>query len=24
MDDPHWQKYFRPSTLFNATNFENY
>ncbi|MBO0589064.1 conserved phage C-terminal domain-containing protein [Sporosarcina sp. E16_8] len=24
LDDPHWQKYLRPSTLFNATNFENY
>ncbi|KXH86951.1 conserved phage C-terminal domain-containing protein [Sporosarcina sp. HYO08] len=23
-DDPYWQKYLRPSTLFNATNFENY
>ena len=23
-NDPHWQKYLRPSTLFNATNFENY
>jgi uncharacterized phage protein (TIGR02220 family) len=23
-DHPHWQKYLRPSTLFNATNFENY
>ncbi|WP_124069391.1 conserved phage C-terminal domain-containing protein [Filibacter tadaridae] len=24
LGDPHWQKYLRPSTLFNATNFENY
>jgi len=24
LDDSHWQKYLRPSTLFNATNFENY
>ena len=24
LNDPHWQKYLRPSTLFNATNFENY
>ncbi|NYF23632.1 conserved phage C-terminal domain-containing protein [Sporosarcina sp. JAI121] len=24
LDDPHWRKYLRPSTLFNATNFENY
>ncbi|WP_415579429.1 conserved phage C-terminal domain-containing protein [Filibacter tadaridae] len=24
MDDPQWQKYLRPSTLFNAANFENY
>ncbi|MBO0588403.1 conserved phage C-terminal domain-containing protein [Sporosarcina sp. E16_8] len=24
MDDPHWQKYLLPSTLYNATNFENY
>ncbi|WP_318617100.1 conserved phage C-terminal domain-containing protein, partial [Sporosarcina sp. YIM B06819] len=24
LDDPRWQKYLRPSTLFNATNFENY
>ncbi|MCG7337125.1 conserved phage C-terminal domain-containing protein [Sporosarcina sp. ACRSM] len=23
-DDPYWRKYLRPSTLFNATNFENY
>ncbi len=22
--EPHWEKYLRPSTLFNATNFENY
>ena len=24
LGDPHRQKYLRPSTLFNATNFENY
>ncbi len=24
LGDPRWQKYLRPSTLFNATNFENY
>lgn len=24
LNDLHWQKYLRPSTLFNATNFENY
>ncbi|MER2090887.1 MAG: conserved phage C-terminal domain-containing protein [Sporosarcina sp.] len=24
LDDPHWQKYLCPSTLFNARNFENY
>lgn len=24
VDDSHWQTYLRPSTLFNATNFENY
>ncbi|WP_342512107.1 conserved phage C-terminal domain-containing protein [Sporosarcina sp. FSL K6-1522] len=24
LGDPHWQKYLRPSTLFNATKFENY
>ncbi|MDS9471942.1 conserved phage C-terminal domain-containing protein [Sporosarcina pasteurii] len=24
LTDAHWQKYLRPSTLFNATNFENY
>ncbi|XKI10898.1 Phg-2220-C domain-containing protein [Sporosarcina sp. ANT_H38] len=24
LDDPHWQKYLRPSTLVNATNSENY
>ncbi|MBO0603764.1 conserved phage C-terminal domain-containing protein, partial [Sporosarcina sp. E16_3] len=24
LEDSHWQKYLRPSTLFNATNFENY
>ena len=24
LNDPHWKKYLRPSTLFNATNFENY
>jgi len=24
LNDPHWQKYLRPSTLFNATHFENY
>jgi hypothetical protein len=24
LNDPHWQKYLRHSTLFNATNFENY
>jgi uncharacterized phage protein (TIGR02220 family) len=24
LNDPHWQKYLRPSTLFNSTNFENY
>ena len=24
LNDPHWHKYLRPSTLFNATNFENY
>ncbi|WP_338655258.1 conserved phage C-terminal domain-containing protein [Sporosarcina psychrophila] len=24
LDNPHWQKYLRPSTLFNATNSENY
>lgn len=24
LNDAHWQRYLRPSTLFNATNFENY
>ncbi|WP_269049444.1 conserved phage C-terminal domain-containing protein [Sporosarcina sp. G11-34] len=24
LNDLHWQKYLRPSTLFNATHFENY
>jgi len=24
LNDAHWHKYLRPSTLFNATNFENY
>ena len=24
LDDPCWQKYLRHSTLFNATDFENY
>ncbi|WP_438317154.1 conserved phage C-terminal domain-containing protein [Sporosarcina sp. FA9] len=24
LNNPHWQKYLRPSTLFNATHFENY
>lgn len=24
VDHPRWQTYLRPSTLFNATNFENY
>ena len=24
LKDAHWKRYLRPSTLFNATNFENY
>src|SRR5690625_144505 len=24
LNDDHWNQYLRPSTLFNATNFENY